>query len=179
MTHENFLAMLKGQKEDVKVMEEFDAKTRKSKQLSSSDRKSSTQDKAVERSSGNSSSGASGAAGGITWNALLDEYPLAGQSMALKVLPSTICHFILHSILLRYLCAAFHLLKPQPYKSCSISSQDWDKGDDDDESGDDDNDGVKPEDGISDIREGGLRMTSSAEMEILQQKKQTAARKKK
>ena len=85
MTHENFLAMLKGQKEDVKVMEEFDAKTQKSKQLSSSDRKA--HDNAVERSTGNSSSGASGSAGGITWNALLDEYPLAGQSMALKVRP--------------------------------------------------------------------------------------------
>ena len=39
--------------------------------------------------------------------------------------------------------------------------------------------GGKPEDGISDMKEGGLRMTSSADMELLQNKKQLAARKKK
>lgn len=79
MTHENFLAMLKGQKEDSKAMEEFEAAT------------SNTKIPREERSKKGipqapSSSGATSTGGnGITWNALRDEYPSAGQSMALKV----------------------------------------------------------------------------------------------
>ena len=57
--------------------------------------------------------------------------------------------------------------------------QDWDKDSDDEESREEDNEGGNPEDGISDMKEGGLRMTSSADMEQLQQKKLLAARKKK
>ena len=57
-------------------------------------------------------------------------------------------------------------------------NQNWDK-DDDDESADGDNDQDKPEDGISDMKEGGLRMTSSAAMEQISKRKQTATRKKK
>lgn len=60
-----------------------------------------------------------------------------------------------------------------------LTFQDWDKDSEDEESGEDDNEGGNPEDGISDMKEGGLRMTSSADMEQLQQKKQLAARKKK
>jgi hypothetical protein len=60
-----------------------------------------------------------------------------------------------------------------------LTFQDWDKDSEDEESGEDDNEGGNPEDGISDMKEGGLRMTSSADMEQLQQKKQIAARKKK
>lgn len=79
MTHENFLAMLKGQKEDAKVMEEFEAVTSKGKPLTNNNKLPR------EKVSGSSSTGASGSAGPVTWNALLDDYPLAGQSMALKV----------------------------------------------------------------------------------------------
>ena len=57
-------------------------------------------------------------------------------------------------------------------------NQNWDK-DDDDESADGDNDQDKLEDGISDMKEGGLRMTSSAAMEQISKRKQTATRKKK
>lgn len=79
MTHENFLAMLKGQKEDTKAMEEFEAATSRTK-ISKDERSK----KGIPHAP--SSSGAAGpGAGGITWNALRDEYPLAGQSMALKV----------------------------------------------------------------------------------------------
>lgn len=60
-----------------------------------------------------------------------------------------------------------------------LTFQDWDKDSEDEESGEEDNEGGNPEDGISDMKEGGLRMTSSADMEQLQQKKQIAARKKK
>ena len=59
-----------------------------------------------------------------------------------------------------------------------LLNQNWDK-DDDDESADGDNDQDKPEDGISDMKEGGLRMTSSAAMEQISKKKQTETRKKK
>lgn len=89
MTHENFLAMLKGQKEDAKVMEEFEAVTSKGKSSINNDK--SSRGKSSEKSSGSSSTGASGSAGPVTWNALLDDYPLAGQSMALKVrIPPTL-----------------------------------------------------------------------------------------
>lgn len=57
-------------------------------------------------------------------------------------------------------------------------NQNWDK-DDDDESADGDDDQDKPEDGISDMKEGGLRMTSSAAMEQISKRKQSATRKKK
>jgi hypothetical protein len=87
MTHENFLAMLKGQKEDAKVMEEFEAVTSKGKSTINNDKLS--RGKSSEKSSGSSSTGASGSAGPVTWNALLDDYPLAGQSMALKVRTSS------------------------------------------------------------------------------------------
>ena len=56
--------------------------------------------------------------------------------------------------------------------------QNWDK-DDDDESADGENNQDKPEDSISDMKEGGLRMTSSAAMEQISKRKQTATRKKK
>ena len=59
-----------------------------------------------------------------------------------------------------------------------LVKQNWDK-DEDDESADGDNIEDKQEDGISDIKEGGLRMTSSAAMEQISKRKQTAARKKK
>jgi hypothetical protein len=88
MTHENFLAMLKGQKEDAKVMEEFEAVTSKGKSTTNNDKLS--RGKSSEKSSGSSSTGASGSAGPVTWNALLDDYPLAGQSMALKVRSSSL-----------------------------------------------------------------------------------------
>ena len=84
MTHENFLAMLKGGKKDARVMEDFDSSSNKGSIMTHS-RDRSSGSEVAERIAGKSSSGASGTAGGITWNALLDEYPLAGQSMALKV----------------------------------------------------------------------------------------------
>ena len=85
MTHENFLAMLKGQKEDTKAMEEFEAATSKTKV--SKDERSKKGIPQAPSSSGAADPGASG----TTWNALRDEYPLAGQSMALKV--KTVCNF--------------------------------------------------------------------------------------
>ena len=84
MTHENFLAMLKGQKEDTKVMAEFEAATNKTKSNEKS-KKSITQAPSSSSSSAGNSVGGTGRTGEITWNALLDDYPLAGQSMALKV----------------------------------------------------------------------------------------------
>lgn len=84
MTHENFLAMLKGGKKDARVLEEFESTSNKGSIMTNS-RDRSSGSEVAERIAGKSSSGSSGAAGGITWNALLDEYPLAGQSMALKV----------------------------------------------------------------------------------------------
>ena len=58
--------------------------------------------------------------------------------------------------------------------------QDWDKDDSEDDSNDENELGNgNNEDGISDMKEGGLRMTSSADMEQLQNKKQLANRKKK
>ena len=82
MTHENFLAMLKGQKEDTKVMAEFEAAASRTK---SSEKSSTGIPQAPSSSSASNSTGGAGRAGAITWNALLDDYPLAGQSMALKV----------------------------------------------------------------------------------------------
>lgn len=84
MTHENFLAMLKGGKKDARVLEEFETSSNKGSIMTNS-RDRSSGSEVAERIAGKSSSGSSGAAGGITWNALLDEYPSAGQSMALKV----------------------------------------------------------------------------------------------
>ena len=65
-------------------MEDFDSSSNKGSIMTHS-RDRSSGSEVAERIAGKSSSGASGTAGGITWNALLDEYPLAGQSMALKV----------------------------------------------------------------------------------------------
>jgi hypothetical protein len=98
MTHENFLAMLKGGKKDARVLEEFESTSNKGSIMTNS-RDRSSGSEVAERIAGKSSSGAAGAAGGITWNALLDEYPLAGQSMALKV--RNICK-ILQYLGLRY-----------------------------------------------------------------------------
>jgi len=143
MTHENFLAMLKGLPEGKKddATEDFAAAASGAEKRELDSIKKSARAKAAtviggtQGSSGSSSSGAGAPAAGVTWNALLDDYPLAGQSMALK---------------------------------------DWDKDDDDDN---DDNEDGNKEDGISDIKEGGLRMTSSKEMEQ-QQKANTAAQQK-
>ena len=88
MTHENFLAMLKGQKDDEKVMEEFESATLKTKSNDALKKGKTGSVQAPSSSSGNNGSGngsVSTGRTGITWNALKDDYPLAGQSMALKV----------------------------------------------------------------------------------------------
>ena len=86
MTHENFLAMLKGQKDDEKVMEEFESATLKTKSNDALKKGKTGSVQAPSSSSGNNGSGSvSTGRTGITWNALKDDYPLAGQSMALKV----------------------------------------------------------------------------------------------
>ena len=99
MTHENFLAMLKGQKDDEKVMEEFESATLKTKSNDALKKGKTGSVQAPSSSSGNSGSGSvSTGRTGITWNALKDDYPLAGQSMALKVsqFPAQISTFSYH-----------------------------------------------------------------------------------
>lgn len=94
MTHENFLAMLKGLpagKTDVDATEDFAAAASGAEKKELNSIKKSARAKAAAvigstpGSSGSSSSGAGAPAAGVTWNALLDDYPLTGQSMALKV----------------------------------------------------------------------------------------------
>jgi hypothetical protein len=93
MTHENFLAMLKGLPEGKKddATEDFAAAASGAEKRELDSIKKSARAKAAtviggtQGSSGSSSSGAGAPAAGVTWNALLDDYPLAGQSMALKV----------------------------------------------------------------------------------------------
>jgi hypothetical protein len=83
MTHENFLAMLKG----LPAGEKEDATTSssKAKALDSDNKPLRAKEGTVAHSSSSRTADAPSGSS-VTWNALKDDYPLGSQSMALKVI---------------------------------------------------------------------------------------------